>query len=158
ENDAVRRESSRFYDLVALGLASSAHAGFRVRSAGAPMALDPRGLIVSSHRSGTDVPLFIATAHRGAHRRWRRHRAIHFAVPGGLFVPGLFAGFSPDLPTWARRALFPVGIGGIMHERLPCHPIRSATRMRVVELLREHPEAPLAELLPERLLRRFRDR
>ena len=30
--------------------------------------------------------------------------------------------------------------------------------MRVVELLREHPEAPLSQLLPDRLLRPFRER
>ena len=72
----MRRESSRFYELVALGLASYAHASFRIRAVGVPIALDPGGLIVSSHRSDADVPLFVATAYQGLHGRRRRNRAI----------------------------------------------------------------------------------
>lgn len=158
ENHAVRRESSRFYELVALGLASYAHARFRVRAVGAPISLDPGGLVVSSHRSDADVPLFVATVYRGLHGRWRRNRAIHFAVRDDLFLRGFFAGYSADLAPWARRALFPIGIGSALQDRVPCHPIRSATRMRIVELLRDHPDARLEELLPDDLLRPFCDR
>jgi 1-acyl-sn-glycerol-3-phosphate acyltransferase len=158
ENDVVRRESSRFYDLVALGLAAYAYAGFRVRPTGAPMELDAGGLLVSSHRSDVDVPLFVATVYRGAHGLWRRNRPIHFAVRDDLFLPGFFAGYPPGVPAAARRALLPVGIGRVLHEWLPCHPIRSATQMRVVELLRDHRDARLEELLPDELLRGFRER
>jgi len=153
-----RREGSALYDLGALGLATYARARFRVRALGVPFALDPHGLVVSSHRSDDDVPVIVAAVYRGAHGRWRRNRRLHFAVRDDLFLPGFFGGYPAGLPRWTRRLLFPVGIGGTMADRLPCHPIRSAQRLRLVELLREHPDAPVEELLPEELLRPFRER
>jgi 1-acyl-sn-glycerol-3-phosphate acyltransferase len=151
-------ERGRIYDLVALGLASYARARFRVRTLGARFALDPHGLVVSSHRSDDDVPVVVSAFYRPAHGRWRRNGRLHFAVRDDLFIPGFFGGYPPGLPLWARRTLFPIGIGGIMQERLPCHPIRSPQRLRLVELLRDHPEVPVTDLLPPELLRPFQER
>jgi 1-acyl-sn-glycerol-3-phosphate acyltransferase len=151
-------ERGRFYDLVALGLSSYARARFRIRTVGARFALDPRGLVVSSHRSDDDVPVIIASFYPAAHGPWRRNGRLHFAVRDDLFIPGFFGGYPPGLPLWARRVLFPIGIGGILRHRLPCHPIRSPQRLRLVELLRDHPDVPVADLLPAQLLRPFQER
>jgi len=136
------------YEAVALGLAGYARAAFRVRAVGERHPLEPGTLIVSSHRSDADVPLFVAGFYRNAHGLFRRNGRIHFAVRDDLFLPGFFAGYPPRLPLAARRMLFPLGIGGVFGRAVPCLPIRSAKRMRLVELLAEHVEAPLAELLP----------
>jgi 1-acyl-sn-glycerol-3-phosphate acyltransferase len=149
----------RLYDAGALGLAGYARTRFRVRPLGARFALDPGGLVVSSHRSDADVPVLVSVLYRHAYGRFRlRGRELHFAVRDDLFLRGFFGGYPPGLPQWARRLLYPVAVGGILEQRLPCHPIRSATRLRLVELFAEHQEAPVAELLSDDLLRPFRER
>jgi 1-acyl-sn-glycerol-3-phosphate acyltransferase len=142
---------SRLYDLVAAGLAGYAHARFRVRVLGAPLRLDERTLLVSSHRSDSDVPLIVAALYRQAHGLLRRGGRIHFAVRDDLFIPGFLAGYPPRVPRPLRRLLFGLDIGPVLRRGLPCHPIRSATTMHLVELLREHPDEPLAELVPDGL-------
>jgi 1-acyl-sn-glycerol-3-phosphate acyltransferase len=149
----------RLYDAVALGLGAYARSSFRIRRLGAPFELDPGGLLVSSHRSDADVPVLVSIMYPEAYGRLRRRGPeLHFAVRDDLFVHGFFGGYPAGLPRWARRLLYPIGIGGVLAERLPCHPLRSATRMRLAELFAEHPDAPLAELLPEELARGFHDR
>ena len=140
--------TDRLYDVTAYALTAYARARFRVRPLGEPFRMEPRTLIVSSHRSDDDVPVLVACIYPQAHGRWRRGPRLHFAVRDDLFLPGFFAGYPAGLPRPARRALFPVGIGRIMEERLPCHPIRSANRMRLVEYLREF--EPRSELLRAR--------
>jgi 1-acyl-sn-glycerol-3-phosphate acyltransferase len=143
------------YEAVALGLATYARTAFRVRALGRPYPLEPGTLIVSSHRSDADVPLFVAGFYRHAHGRLRRNGRVHFAVRDDLFIPGFFAGYPPRLPLAARRLLFPIGIGGVFGRAVPCLPIRSAKRMRLVELLEDHREEPLDELLPPALREPF---
>jgi 1-acyl-sn-glycerol-3-phosphate acyltransferase len=156
ENAAV---APGFYDLVALGLTLYARASFRVQRVGARFALDPGGLVVSSHRSDADVPVLISAIYREAHGFVRTGRQLHFAVRDDLYLRGFFGGYPASLSERTRRLLFRVGIGGILRPLLPCcHPIRSASRMRLVELLRAHPDTPLAELLPEELARPFHER
>jgi 1-acyl-sn-glycerol-3-phosphate acyltransferase len=138
------------YDAVALGLGAYSRARFRVCPLGERFQLDPQSLVVSTHRSDADVPVLISTLYPHAYGRLRvRGPELQFAVRDDLFLRGFFAGYPPGLPTVVRRALFRIGIGGILRRRLPCHPLRSATRMRVIELLREHPGAPIEQLLPE---------
>lgn len=140
----------RLYDAVALGLSAYSHASFRICPLGERFELEPRTLVVSTHRSDADVPVLITTLYPQAHGRIRlRGPELQFAVRDDLFLPGFFAGYPPRIPRLLRRALYRIGIGGILRCRLPCHPIRSATRMRVVELLREHPDAPVTKLVPE---------
>jgi 1-acyl-sn-glycerol-3-phosphate acyltransferase len=139
------------YDLVALGLGSYAHARFRVRALGARFEPGAGTLVISSHRSDADVPLIIGALYRQAHGRWRRNGRLHFAVRDDLFLPGFFAGYPPAVPRVVRRAVFGLNVGPVLRSSLPCHPIRSATKMRLFEYLREHPDKPLDVLLPPRL-------
>lgn len=138
----------RLYDVVALGLSAYARSRFRVCPLGARFRLDPHSLVVCTHRSDADVPVLISVLYRHAHGRLRvRGRELQFAVRDDLFLRGFFAGYPPGLPSLVRRLLFPLGVGGILERRLPCHPLRSATRMRLVELLRDHSDALLGDLL-----------
>ena len=66
---------SRLYDLVAAGLSAYARARFRVRVLGGPIELSERTLLVSSHRSDDDVPLFVAAVYRQLHGLFRRSGA-----------------------------------------------------------------------------------
>jgi 1-acyl-sn-glycerol-3-phosphate acyltransferase len=143
----------RLYDAVALSLGAYARSRFRVCPLGDRFRLEPHGLVVCTHRSDADVPVLISVLYPHAHGRLRlRGRELQFAVRDDLFLRGFFAGYAPGLPPLVRRLLFPLGVGGILRRRLPCHPLRSATRMRLVELLREHRETPLCELVPEQML------
>jgi 1-acyl-sn-glycerol-3-phosphate acyltransferase len=146
----------RLYDAVALALTAYARSAFRVHPLGDRFRLDPGALVVSSHRSDGDVPVLISVLYEHAYGRFRRRGPeLHFAVRDDLFVRGFFGGYPPGLPLWARRLLYPIAIGRILEERLPCHPIRSATRLRIVELLAEHADARADELLREELLHPF---
>lgn len=130
--------SDRLYDIGALAISAYARARYRVRPLGEPFELRPRTLVVSSHRSDADVPVLAACIYPQAHGRVRRGPPLYFAVRDDLFLRGFFAGYPERLPEALRRALWPVGVGGILRNRLPCLPIRSASRMRLVEYLREH--------------------
>jgi hypothetical protein len=77
-------------------------------------------------------------------------------VRDDLFLPGFFAGYPPHVPRLVRRALFGVNVGPVLRSYLPCHPIRSATKMRLFEYLREHPDERLDVLLPPPLAAPFR--
>ena len=139
------------YDATALGLGAYARARFRVRALGARFEPGPGTLVISSHRSDADVPLIVAALYRQAHGLWRRNRRLHFAVRDDLFLPGFFAGYPPYVPKPVRRAVFRMNVGPVLRAHLPCHPIRSATKMRLFEYLREHPDERLDVLLPPRL-------
>jgi hypothetical protein len=155
---AAPQGESRLYDLVALGLAAYAHARYRVRVVGEPFALTDRTLVVSTHRSDDDIPLLVGALYRRAHGLVRTGKPVHFVVRDDLFERGFFAGYPPGVPRVLRRPLFHVSIGPILRRRLPCHPARRPTGMRLVQLLRRHPDLPLDELLPPPLLEPFRAR
>jgi 1-acyl-sn-glycerol-3-phosphate acyltransferase len=142
---------TRFYEAVALALGAYARARFQVRALGAPFHPAAGTLVVSSHRSDDDVPLIIAALYRQAHGIWRRNARLHFAVRDDLFLPGFFAGYPPRVPRLVRRAVWRLNVGPVLRSQLPCHPIRSATKMRLFEYLREHPDERLDELLPPQL-------
>ena len=149
---------TRLYDFVALGLAAYVHARYRVRLLGAPFALRDRMLLASSHRSDDDIPLLVGALYRPAHGLVRTGPPVHFVVRDDLFVPGFFAGYPPGVPRALRRMLFHVSIGPVLRHRLPCHPARRPTGMRIVQLLRFAPELPLDELLPPPVLEPLRRR
>lgn len=149
---AALRGESRLYDLVALGLWAYVHARYRVRVVGAPFVLEEGTLVVSTHRSDDDIPLIAGALYRQAHGLVRRNAQLHFVVRDDLFDPGFFAGYPPRVPRLLRRVLFSVGVGSVLRGWLPCHPIRVATRMRLVQFLRDHPDEPLEALLPPSLL------
>jgi 1-acyl-sn-glycerol-3-phosphate acyltransferase len=142
--------AERLYDVGAHAIAAYARARYRVRPLGEPFELAPRTLVVSSHRSDDDVPVLVACIYPQIHGRWRRGERLHFAVRDDLFVPGFFAGYPAGLPRPLRRLLFPVNVGPVLGRFLPLHRIRSATRMRVVEYLREHPDEPLPDSIAVR--------
>lgn len=148
---AVRDGDTRLYDLVALALGVYARSRFRLRLVGAPFSLEPRTVVAATHRGDDDVPVAIAALYRSAHGLLRRNGGIHFAVRNDLFAPGFFAGYPPGVPRWLRRVLFGVDVGPVLRRLLPCHPVRNGRRLRVVELLRALPDAPLDELLPAEL-------
>lgn len=143
---------TRLYDLVALGLAVYARTRFRIRVLGGPLTLAPGTLLVSTHRSDDDVPLLVGSLYRQAHGLVRRGPPVHFAVRDDLFIAGFFAGFPPGVPRLLRRILFGLTIGPVLRRLLPCHPVRSGVRMRIVELLRDSPQEALDALLPPELL------
>jgi len=149
---APLRGESPLYDLVALALAAYAHLRFRIRVLGAPVERRHPTLFVSTHRSDDDVPLLVAALYRRVHGLPRRGPAVHFVVRDDLFEPGFFAGYPRGLPRPVRRLLWPLGIGPILRGHLPCHPAAWPSGMRLVQLLRGCPDAPLEELLPEPLL------
>jgi len=156
----------RLYDIGAYGVTAYARAKYRIRPLGAPFELQPRTLVVSSHRSDDDVPVLVVCIYPQIHGRWRRGPRLHFAVRDDLFIPGFFAGYPSRLPGLARRALFRVNVGPVMQRHLPCHPIRSATRMRRIEYLRDQGSPVRARdarklwdvLTPEELGTYWRDR
>jgi hypothetical protein len=119
--------------------------------------LEPRTLIVVTHRRETDVPVISPLLYFGA-RFWRnREHRMGFAARDDMFLPGFFAGFPEALPKTARRALFHLGVGRFL-PRVEVHPISSASVARAGELVRARPEAPLEELLPADLADVFRVR
>jgi hypothetical protein len=146
------------YDAVGLGMWTYSNAAFRVVPLGPRrFRLEPRTLIVVTHRRETDVPVICPLLYFGA-RLWRdRQRRMAFAARDDMFLPGFFAGFPEGLPKTARRALFPLRVGRFL-PRVEVNPISSASAARAGELVRALPEAPLDELLPAGLADDFRVR
>ena len=139
---------SLFYDAVALGLTAYAHLAFRLRALAAEsLRLEPSTLLIANHPSDADVPVAVGGLYPLVQTPGRKKLLVHFALRDDLHARGFFAGMPPGLPLWARRLLFPVGIGPVLRTMLPAPPIRSATRMRVVDLLRARPDAELEQLL-----------
>jgi 1-acyl-sn-glycerol-3-phosphate acyltransferase len=126
-----------------------AYAGtrFDVRTFGTDrVRLEPGTIVVSTHRSDHDVPLICGTIYF-ATAMWR-HRDVRlsFAVRDDLFEPGFFGGYPHGLPLRLRRLLWPLSVGGPLERRLACIPIRSATTIRLVQLLRLAPSLALDRL------------
>jgi hypothetical protein len=146
------------YDAVGFGMRAYTRAALRVLFIGPkPFRLRPHTLIVSTHRKETDVPVIAPELYfRGS--LWRhRSEQMHFAARDDMFLRGFFAGFPPDMSARMRRALFPLSVGRYL-PRVGVHPISSASTARLAELLAASPHAPLAEVAPERLLPKLRER
>jgi hypothetical protein len=146
------------YDAVGVGMWAYSNAAFRVVALGPRrFRLEPRTLIVSTHRRETDVPVIAPLLYFGG-RLWRyRDERMSFAARDDMFLPGFFAGFPPNLSPRARRLLFPIGVRRFL-PRVQVHPISSASVARAGELLRSRPDSPLEEAVPEALADEFRSR
>jgi 1-acyl-sn-glycerol-3-phosphate acyltransferase len=146
------------YDAVGVGMWAYSNAAFRVVVLGPRrFRLEPRTLIVSTHRRETDVPVIAPLLYFGG-RLWRhRDERMSFAARDDMFLPGFFAGFPPDLSPRARRLLFPVGVGRFL-PRVQVHPISSASVARAGELLHSRPDSPLEDVVPAALADAFRAR
>jgi hypothetical protein len=146
------------YDAVALGMWIYTHAAFRIRVLGPrSFRLDPGTLIVTTHRRESDVPIICPPLFFGA-RLWRhRTERMSFSARDDMFLPGFFAGFPPELSARARRMLYPLGVGRFL-PRVQVHPISSASTARAGELARYRPDEPLADVLPDAIVREFSTR
>lgn len=146
------------YDAVGLGMWAYSNAAFRVVVLGPRrFRLEPRTLIVSTHRRETDVPVICPLLYFGG-RLWRhRDERMSFAARDDMFLPGFFAGFPPDLSPWMRRLLFPIGVRRFL-PRVQVHPISSASVARAGELLHSRRESALEEVVPVALADEFRSR
>jgi hypothetical protein len=146
------------FDAVGIGMWTYSNAAFRVAPVGPRrFRLEPRTLIVVTHRRETDVPVVAPLLYFGA-RFWReREHRMAFAARDDMFLPGFFAGFPEELPKTARRALFHLGVGRFL-PRVEVHPISSASVARAGELIRAVPDTELGELLPAELTDVFRVR
>jgi hypothetical protein len=119
--------------------------------------LDPRTLIVSTHRRESDVPLICPPLFFGG-RLWRyRSERMSFSARDDMFLPGFFAGFPPGLSPRMRRLLFPIGVGRFL-PRVQVHGISSASVARAGELIRARPGEPLEDVLPAAVAAEFRAR
>ncbi|MDQ3876180.1 MAG: hypothetical protein M3322_11670 [Actinomycetota bacterium] len=155
--EAPRRPNELLYDAVACGMWLYTRAAFRVIVLGAPnVRLRPRLLLVSSHRSDSDVPLICSTVFFGD-RMWRRHHLrLHFAARDDLFVRGVLAGLAPDLSLPLRRLLFRVDPSPYL-PRVRVNPIGSTTAVKAVQVLGLFPPStPLDQALPTPEVEHFR--
>jgi 1-acyl-sn-glycerol-3-phosphate acyltransferase len=146
------------YDAVGVGMWAYSNAAFRVVVIGPRrFRLDPRTLIVSTHRRETDVPVIAPLLYFGG-RLWRyRDERMSFAARDDMFLPGFFAGFPPNLSPKARRLLFPIGVRRFL-PRVQVHPISSASVARAGELLRSQPDSLLEDVVPVAIAGEFRSR
>lgn len=144
------------YDAVGVGMWAYSNAAFRVVALGPRrFRLEPRTLVVSTHRRETDVPVIGPLLYFGG-RLWRhRDERMSFAARDDMFLPGFFAGFPPDLSPRVRRLLFPIGVRSFL-PRIQVHPISSASVARAGELLHSRRESPLEEVAPAALVDEFR--
>jgi hypothetical protein len=136
------------YDAVGHGMWAYSNAAFRVdvldRERFDP---GPGTMVAVTHRKETDVPVICPPLYF-AMGAWKNPtNRMHFAARDDMFLPGFFAGFPPDLPLRARRALYRVGVARWL-PRVNVFPIRSASVARTGEVLAAAPGRPLAELLP----------
>jgi Acyltransferase len=146
------------YDAVGVGMWAYSNAAFRVVALGPRrFRLEPRTLIVSTHRRETDVPVIGPLLYFGG-RLWRhRDERMSFAARDDMFLPGFFAGFPPDLSPRVRRLLFPIGVRRFL-PRVQVYPISSASVARTGELLHSRRESPLEEVVPVAVADEFRSR
>jgi hypothetical protein len=146
----VSARSGRLYELVGAGMAGWSRAVHRGVAVGIErLRLEPGVVLASTHPSDADPPVVAGALYRDG-RLWRHPERVRpaFAVRNDLLLPGFFAGYPPWMPAWARRALYPVGIGPILAGQLLCLPVRFSDRLRLVEALRACPDAELAAVLP----------
>jgi hypothetical protein len=152
----VRR--ALFYDLVGVGLTAYAGCAYRIRTIGRQLRLEPSTLLVANHPRESDPVVMVGALYRHVHRFGRKHRLVHFMLRADLGERGFFAGMPLGLPLWARRLLFPIGVGSLLERWLPCAPIRAADTMLVVDLIRAAPESRLEDVLPPADVIRLRER
>jgi 1-acyl-sn-glycerol-3-phosphate acyltransferase len=146
------------YDAVGIGMRAYSRAAFRVRYVGPKSFRLRRGtLIAATHRKETDVPVIAPELYFRASLWKHRSERMHFAARDDMFLRGFFAGFPPEMSPRARRLLFPLSVGRFL-PRVEVHPISSANTARLFELLDASLEAPVADVVPERLLAPFRER
>ncbi|HET7567048.1 MAG TPA: hypothetical protein VFJ91_03595, partial [Gaiellaceae bacterium] len=156
---AVPERRALVYDLVGLGLTLYARLAFRLRTVGDELRLERSTLLVANHPRESDPAVLAGALFSTVHPRpFRPHPLVHFMLRADLHERGFFAGMPRALPLWARRLLFPLGIGPILDGLLPCARIRTATTMLVADLVRAAPDAPLEELLPPDDVARLRER
>ena len=147
-----------FYDLVGVGLTAYCRCAYRVRTVGQQLRLEPSTLLVANHPRESDPVVMVGGLYPVVQRIGRPQRLVHFMLRPDLRERGFFAGMPRHLPLWARRLLFPIGVGPLLERWLPCAPIRAAGTMLVVDLVRAAPDSPLEELLPPAELGRLRER
>lgn len=135
-------------------------ARFRLRVFGSEhLQIEPGQIFAPSHRSDNDVPVLITalypawSAAVGAGAPWPT-----FGAMVELFVPGFFAGYPTGLPPALRRVLWPYQPGSVLERHLRCIPVRAPHRMRLQELVRHDPDAPLDGLVPPAILERLAER
>jgi hypothetical protein len=146
------------YDAVAYGMWAYSNSAFRVETLGPKrLRIDPGTVILVTHRRETDVPVLIPPVYLRAGMRRDLPLRMSFSARDDMFLPGFFAGFPPDLPLWARRLLYRVGVARWLPV-VNVYPIRSASVARLGEVLRARPDAVLEELVPPETAASFRAR
>jgi hypothetical protein len=142
------------FDAVAVGGTAATRARFRVRSLVRPFRLEPKTLLLVTHRSDWDIPLTTNIYWPG--RMWARDPRLVFVARDDLYLPGFLGGYPPGLPLPLRRALARVDVGrGLAAGRLAL-PIASATRARIADVRADDPAVPLAAVPAEPFLERAR--
>jgi len=136
--------------MVAWGMAGYVRGAFRVRTFGLEhLRLEPATVLAPNHRSDNDVPALVsALASRWVGAVDAGVPWPTFAADDHVFFWGFLAGYPAGLPPVLRRLLWPVCVGGVLERYLQCVPVRQPGRMRLVELLRYDPLAPLDGYLP----------
>jgi 1-acyl-sn-glycerol-3-phosphate acyltransferase len=130
---------------VAHGMWAYSNAAFRVAVVGPRrLGIEPGTLILVTHRRETDVPVLCPPLY---HRGELRRQPVAFAARDDMFLPGFFAGFPPELPVAARRALFGVGVARWL-PRVGVFPIRSASVARLGETFPGREAEPLPDPQP----------
>jgi hypothetical protein len=142
------------YHLLGLGGSAVTRARFRVRYLGAPFRLEPRTLLLLTHRSDWDIPLTTNVYWPG--RMWSYDPRLLFVARDDMFLPGFLGGYPPGLPLPLRRALAGLDVGrGLAWARLAL-PVASATRARVADVRLDDPSLPLAAIPAAPFLERAR--
>jgi 1-acyl-sn-glycerol-3-phosphate acyltransferase len=142
------------FDAVALGGTAATRVRFQVRSLVRRFRLEPRTLLLVTHRSDWDIPLTTNIYWPG--RMWTYDPKLVFVARDDMFLPGFLGGYPPGLPLPLRRALARADVGGgLLRGRLAL-PVASATRARVADLRADDPSLPLAAIPGEPFRERAR--
>ena len=146
--------------MVAIGMSGHSAVFFNRRMFGAEnIRLGPHSILAPSHRTDHDVPVLASLFFP----HWARAFAEGnpwptFATDDQAFMRGFLAGYTPGLPLWMRRLLWPIRVGGVLERHLQCVPVRQPSQMLAVELLRAAPDQPLDGQVPTELRAALIDR
>ncbi len=146
--------------MVAIGMSGHSAVFFNRRMFGAEnIRLGPHSILAPSHRTDHDVPVLASLFFP----YWARAFAEGnpwptFATDDQAFMRGFLAGYTPGLPLWMRRLLWPIRVGGVLERHLQCVPVRQPSQMLAVELLRAAPDQPLDGQVPTELRAALIDR
>jgi 1-acyl-sn-glycerol-3-phosphate acyltransferase len=158
--DFDARRSELLYDATGLGMLLYIRSSFKVVLLGREnLRMRPGMLVVSSHRTDSDVPL-LCVCHVFTHRMLFRHRLrLHYAARDDIWEPGVLAGMAPArTPSALRRLLFRLDLAPYV-DLVRAHPLRIAAEVQAVQALRRaDPYAPIPDVLPGPLAERFRER